>query len=123
LRTIGMRNMGMLIAIAFIVIPMAVRAETWTAHTTLEKEKSAGRCAEQAVAYTLDLTDNTFIATSQYGKMFSITVPADGAIKQAYKRVGPMGFWKLEMTGNVKSRELAVVVVNWHCYYRLIQDS
>jgi hypothetical protein len=114
-----MRNMGMLIAIALIVIPMAVRAETWTAHTTFEKEKSTfGRnCAPQDISYTFDLTDNAFTATSQYGKMFSITVPADGEIKKTYKRVGNMGWRPLEMTGNVKSRELEIVT--WRCYYKL----
>jgi hypothetical protein len=82
--------MGMLVPLAFIVIPTVVSAETWTAHTIFEEEKSmSGRnCSQEAVSYTLDLTDNTFIATSQYGRMFSITVPPDGVIKKTYKRVG-----------------------------------
>jgi hypothetical protein len=114
-----MRNVGMVIAIALIVIPMAVRAETWTAHTTFEKSTWGRNCARVAVPYTLDLTDNTFTATSKYGKMFSITVSADGEIKKTYKRVTPDGFLTLEMTGNVKSRALEVALVNSGCHYKL----
>jgi hypothetical protein len=119
-----MRNMGMFILIAVIVIiPSVVSAEMWTAHTTLEKEKStSARCGEVAISYTLNLTDKTFTATSEYGKMFSITVPADGVIKQTYKRPGGTGWWRLEMTGNVRSRELEIFVDNWHCYYKLTPD-
>jgi hypothetical protein len=115
-----MRNMGMLISIALIVIPTVVSAETWTAHTILEEEKSmSGRiCPEEAISYTLDLTDNTFTATSQYGKMFSVTVPPDGVINTTYKRVTTGTKWvTLQMTGNVKSRELEIVW--WRCYYKL----
>jgi hypothetical protein len=97
-----MRNMGMLVAIAFIVIPTVASAETWTAHTIFEEEKSmSGRtCPEEAVSYTLDLTDNTFTATSQHGKMFSVTVPPDGVINTTYKRVAEGTKWvTLRMTG------------------------
>ena len=115
-----MRNMGMLVAIAFVIIPTVASAETWTAHTIFEKEKSmsGGNCPQVAVSYTLDLTDNTFTATSQYGRMFSVIVPPDGVINTTYKRVSPGTKWvTLQMTGNVKSRELEIVW--WRCYWKL----
>ena len=120
-----MRNMGMLVPIAFIVIPAIVSAETWKAHTTLETEKSmwGQNCPQMAISYTLDLTDNTFTATSQHGKMFTTTTSANGEIKKSYRRVQDTGFLTLEMTGNVKSRELDVVVVGSGCHYKLTPDS
>jgi hypothetical protein len=130
-----MRNMGMLIPIAFIVIiSRVVSAETWKAYTVLDEEKSKswrelegatfgqrGLCTKVPIPYTLDLTDNTFTATSSFGKMFSITVPADGVIKKSYTRAGHMK--PLEMTGNVKSRELEIFDASVACYYKLTQAS
>jgi hypothetical protein len=97
-----MRNMGMLIPIAFIVIiSRVVSAETWKAYTVLDEEKSKswrelegatfgqrGLCTKVPIRYTLELADNTFTATSSFGKMFSIPVPEDGVIKKSYKRAG-----------------------------------
>jgi hypothetical protein len=134
-----MRHMGMLVPLAFIVIPTVVSAETWTAETVLDKEKSKSgtlsesdrgaipdaRCPGVRINYTLDLTDNTFTATSTYGQMFSIAVPADGVIKKTYKRVGynrgpALGAGvTLEMTGNVKSRKLEIFEADMGCYYKL----
>jgi len=130
-----MRKLGMLIPIAFIVIiPRVVSAETWKAYTDLDEEKSKswrklegatfgaiGLCSKVPIPYTLDLTNNTFTATSSFGKMLSITVPADGIIKQTFK---PSGYRKpLEMTGNVKSRELEIFETGTACVYKLTPAS
>lgn len=134
-----MRNMGMLVAIALIVIPTVVSAETWTATVGPAREKSESgtasdsnggalpreRCGkpQRPVVYTLELTNNTFTATSQYGKMFSIAVPADGVIKKTFRRAGRSGQMTFEMTGNVKSRELEITDVNSGCHYDLTPTS
>jgi hypothetical protein len=130
-----MRNMGMLIPIAFIVIiSRVVSAETWKAYTVLDEEKSKswrelegatfgqrGLCTKVPIRYTLELADNTFTATSSFGKMFSIPVPADGVIKKSYKRAGLTK--PLEMTGNVKSRELEIFEPDMGCYFKLTPES
>jgi len=130
-----MRNMGMLISIALVgIMPTVASAEMWTAQTAFEEEKSTPRetrpCGRVPVRYTLELTGNTFTATSQYGKMFNITVPADGKIDKTYiravddKRRGNSYWGHLEMTGNVKSKELEIRMGSggWRCQYQLISD-
>ncbi|HEY2873870.1 MAG TPA: hypothetical protein VGJ56_18240 [Reyranella sp.] len=120
-----MRNIGMLISIALVVIipGAAVSAETWKTQTTLEKERPVQTCTLESIPYTLELTGNTFTATSQYGKMFSIAVPANGEIDKPYRRAGAgaTGTVSLRMTGNVKSRELEFIY--FACRYKLISDS
>jgi hypothetical protein len=132
-----MRTMGMLVPIALIVIPATASAETWKAAAVLDREKSKmdrgnvadARCPQGPIPYTLDLTNNTFTATNSFGKMFSITVPADGVIKVTYKRAGKnrapaLGAQvTLEMTGNVKSRELEIFAADMACYYKLTPPS
>jgi hypothetical protein len=86
-------------------------------------EREISVVAPAAISYTLDLTGDTFTATSQYGKMFSTTVPADGVIRQTYKRPASMGWWRFEMTGNVRSKELEIFMDNRHCYYKLTPDQ
>ncbi len=116
-----MRKLGTLISIAFVtIIPRAVSAEMWTAHTVLEPESSVQTCVPDPVFYTLDVTDNTFTAASQFGKMVSITVPASGEIDKTYTRGGGHGVVSLRMKGNVKSRELEVSMPT--CHYKLISD-
>jgi hypothetical protein len=81
-----MRTIARIIPIALIALPTAVSAETWTAHTILEEEKSKPRavnpCTREPVSYTLELTDNKFTATSQYGEMFSIVVSGERRNRQ-----------------------------------------
>ena len=118
-----MRNLGMLLSIAsLVIIPRVVSAEMWTARTVLEPEKSVQTCTLESIAYTLELTGNTFTATSQYGKMFSIAVPANGEIDKPFRRAGAgaTGTVSLRMIGDVKSRELEVSYRA--CRYKLISD-
>jgi hypothetical protein len=118
-----MRNMGMLLSIAsLVIVPRVVGAEMWTAHTVLESEKSVQTCGPQLISYTLELTGNTFTAISQYGRLFSVAIPANGEIDKPYKRAGAgaTGMVSLRMTGNVKSRELEVS--HRACRYKLVSD-
>jgi hypothetical protein len=100
----------------------------WTAHAVFEAEKSDPRpvrpCGLKPAVYTLELTGSTFTATSQYGRMFSIDVPADGQIDKTYTRPGDrqgVPVWlHLEMTGNVKSRDLEISISR--CRYKLLSD-
>jgi hypothetical protein len=118
-----MRNMGLLVSIGFAaIVPTVASAENWKAEATLDKERSVQTCDAAPVSYTLDVTDNRFTATSQYGRMFSIAVPANGEIDKPFKRAGAgaTGTVSLRMTGNVKSRELEIGYRA--CRYRLIPD-
>jgi hypothetical protein len=113
--------MGMLISIAaLVIIPRVASAEMWTAHTVLEPERSVQTCVQDPVSYTLDVTNNTFTATSQFGRMVSVPVPANGEIDKTYTRAGGHGVVSLRMKGNVTSRELEVSMAT--CRYKLISD-
>jgi hypothetical protein len=92
-------------------------------HQSTLTEKSGDTCLRDPVLYNLEITDNKFTVTNQYGKMFSITVPANGEIYQRYKRVpvtedrNPFRFVEYQMIGNVKTGKLEI----WlgHCVYKL----
>jgi hypothetical protein len=111
--------MARIVLIALIALPTAVHAETWTAQTSLDRVRSLGKCHPVYVTYTFDLTNDTFTATSDFGKMFSITVPPDGMIREHYGRLLTLDVLDLEMTGNVKSRDLEVQELKTHCHYKL----
>lgn len=93
-------------------------------HQATVTEKSGDTCPRDPDPYKLEITNNKLTVTNQYGKMFSISVPADGEIYQHYKRP-PMagdriatGKWmEYTMKGNVKTGKLEI----WHinCVYKL----
>jgi hypothetical protein len=92
-------------------------------HQSTLTEKSGDTCLRDPVLYNLEITDNKLTVANQYGKMFSITVPANGEIYQHYKRVpvtedrNPFKFVEYQMIGNVKTGKLEI----WlgHCVYKL----
>jgi|SRR5580704_2963753 hypothetical protein len=92
-------------------------------HQSTLTEKSGDTCLRDPVLYNLAITDNKFTVTNQYGKMFSITVPANGEIYQHYKRVpvtedrNPFKFVEYQMIGNVKTGKLEIWLGN--CVYKL----
>src|SRR5580704_15622333 len=113
-----MRKIAVLTLISFIVIPVAVSAETWTAHM------SGGNCGQAGYTFTFTLVNNTFTAANKYGQLFSITVPADGVIKKTYKPLSPrLAMRTFEMRGNVKSRDLEIFDTDLPCSFKLTPDS
>jgi hypothetical protein len=92
-------------------------------HQSTLTEKSGDTCLRDPVLYNLAITDNKLTVTNQYGKMFSITVPANGEIYQHYKRVpvtedrNPFKFVEYQMIGNVKTGKLEIWLGN--CVYKL----
>jgi hypothetical protein len=93
-------------------------------HQATMTEKSGDTCPRDPDPYKLEITNNKLTVTNQYGKMFSISVPADGEIYQHYKRP-PMagdrialGKWmEYTMKGNVKTGKLEIWHI--HCVYKL----
>jgi hypothetical protein len=96
-------------------------------HQATLTEKSGDTCLGE-VLYNLAITDNKLTVSNQHGKMFSITVPANGEIYQRYKRVpvtedskyearSPFKFVEYQIIGNVKTGKLEI----WqsHCVYKL----
>jgi hypothetical protein len=86
--------------------------------------KSGRACPLDPEPYKLEIANNIFTVTNDYGIMFSIAVPADGEIYQLYKRP-PMagdhiasGKWmEYKMIGNVKTGKLVIWAAN--CVYTL----
>jgi hypothetical protein len=113
-----MRSIGVLTAIAFTVVPVAVSAETWTAYV------SGLNCGRGGITYIFTLANNTFTASNRHGQLFSITVPADGVIDKTYKPLSSnLGTRTFEITGNVKSRELEILDTDIHCRYKVTPTS
>lgn len=92
-------------------------------HQSTLTEKSGDTCLRDPVLYNLAIADNKLTVANQYGKMFSITIPANGEIYQRYKRVpvtedrNPFRFVEYQMIGNVKTGTLEI----WlgPCVYKL----
>jgi hypothetical protein len=86
---------------------------------------TSGRaCPLDPEPYKLEITNNKFTVTNDYGIMFSITVPADGEIYQLYKRppmagdhIAPGKWMEYKMIGNVKTGKLVIWAAN--CVYTL----
>jgi hypothetical protein len=96
-------------------------AETWKARNLLIENKSAGSCLryKDGGLYTLDFTDGTFTASNVNGKMFSVKVAVDGNVKQAF--ISPSSA-RLEIVGNVKSRELETINSQAGCRWKLTPE-
>jgi hypothetical protein len=85
-------------------------AEEWQARGELLADQSMNLCAanygrELYPPLSFESVDNTFSLSNKYGVMFTIAVPADGAIKHAYAWPSVGSF---VISGNVKSRELQI---------------
>jgi hypothetical protein len=86
---------------------------------------TSGRaCPLDPEPYKLEITNNKFTVTNDYGIMFSIAVPADGEIDQLYKRPPVNGDrvvagkrMEYRMMGNVKTGKLVIWAAN--CVYTL----
>lgn len=115
-----LRIVWRLAAALTIIVSGAARAETWKARAELIATKSAEGCPRELSVYTLDLAGDTFSATDVDGKMFSISVPANGIIKEDYR--SPTGN-RLEMSGNIKTKHLEIYSGHRGCWWRLVVEK
>jgi hypothetical protein len=115
-----MRIVWRLAAAFTIIVSGPAWAETWKARAELIATKSAEGCSQQLSVYTLDLAGDTFSATDVDGRMFSITVPANGIIKEDYR--SPSGN-RLEVAGNVKTKHLEIYSGHRGCWWRLVAEK
>jgi hypothetical protein len=115
-----MRIMWSLAAALTITVSGPAWAETWKARAELIETKSAEGCPRQLSVYTLDLAGDTFSATDVDGKMFSISLPANGVIKEDYR--SPTGN-RLEMSGNVRTKHLEIYSGHRGCWWRLVAEK
>jgi hypothetical protein len=97
----------------------------WKATSTLVMDRSALSCARSRGSYSLDLTNDMLTVDSAEGRMFSVTVPVDGSIKQSFKAAG--GGWSgtptYEMVGNARTRELEVINNAAGCRWKLTPEA
>ena len=87
-------------------------AEKWQARGELLADQSMTNCdnaygggRELYPPPSFEFVDNTLSLSNKYGVMFTIPVPADGAIKHAYAWPSVGSF---VISGNVKSREFQI---------------
>jgi hypothetical protein len=85
-------------------------AEKWQARGELLADQSMNLCPanygrELYPPPSFEFVDNTLSLSNKYGVMFTIAVPADGAIRHAYAWPNVGSF---VISGNVKSREFQI---------------
>jgi hypothetical protein len=85
------------------------------------EDKSPGFCLryKEGGTYTLDYTNSVFTATNENGKMFSVKLPDDGAVKQSFKSSSGAS---LVIEGNAKTRELITTNKNSGCRWKLTPE-
>jgi hypothetical protein len=89
----------------------------WKARNVLEVDRSAGGCAKEGTAYSLDLTGDTLTVDDVNGRMLTTSVPSDGKIDQSFR--SPSGA-RLEIVGNARSRDLEIVNSRYGCRWKLV---
>ena len=90
------------------------------------QDRSAGICTRIRTSYSLDLTNDTLTVDTVDGRMFSTTVPADGAIKQSFKAPPGLAFQTYstyEVTGNARTRDLELVNNAIGCRWKLTPEA
>lgn len=96
----------------------------WKASSTLVPDRSAGGCARSRGTHSFDLTNDMLTVDSADGRMLSVTVPVDGAIKQSFKGPsgGPSGAATYELVGNARTRDLELVNNTAGCRWKLTPE-
>lgn len=95
---------------------LAGATETWDAH--LEVASGEERCDRGATgAYTFTWDGTAFSASTPTGRMFLVTLPADGKI--AHEFFSPSGA-RITIRGNVNARTLEIVNASTGCTYRFV---
>ena len=121
-----MRATWTLALLAIVGFSGFAHAEKWQARGELLADQSMTNCAnnygggrELYPAPSFDFVDNTLSLSNKYGVIFTIAVPADGAIKHAYAWPSVGSFVIL---GNVKSREFQISTTSYQlvCRWKVI---
>ena len=115
-----MSRCGMLLVALVLVGSPEVRAETWMTRIDLVPESSAKTCAEvPQVMWTLTLEAGTFSGANNFGAKFSTPVGPDGTVKASYTgKSGSNETFEMELTGNVKTRQVELFNAKYSCRYR-----
>src|SRR5947207_3467166 len=97
-------------------------AETWRTKVALMEAESPANCAEADVSklfYQITVTGNEFSAKTSTGETFSTPVAADGSIKTTF--TGSLGArtFSIDLTGNVKTRELQAFNRKYSCRFKI----
>jgi len=110
----------LVLLLAIAGVPGVAHSETWQARGELMVDKSVTNCdKELAPPSTFELVASDFSMSNKLGKMFTITVPADGEINHAYQSPSSAHF---EISGNVKSRDLRLHNSDTNCWWKLISQ-
>lgn len=110
----------LVLLLAIAGVPGAAHSETWQARGELMADRSVTNCDKVLDPGIFELVAGAFSLSNKLGKMFTITVPADGEIKHVYQSPSNAHF---EISGNVKSRDLRLRNSDTNCSWKLIPQS
>ena len=105
--------------LAIAGVPGVAYSETWQARGELLADKSVTNCDKVLDPSRFELVASDFSLSNKLGKMFTITVPADGEIQHFYQSPSSAHF---EISGNVKSRDLRLRNSDTNCSWKLISQ-
>ena len=116
-----MRTLAALIMLSVVGAAPLALAEAWRAKPGLEPG-SPPDCKEADVSHLFfDLADtgNELSVKTSSGAAFSAPIGADGSVKTTFKLpVGAKSF-SVDLTGNVKTREMEVFNERYSCRFKL----
>jgi len=117
-----MRALAAVVVLSIISASPPAFAETWRTKVALMEAESPANCAEADVSklfYQVTVTGNEFSAKTSTGEAFSTPVAADGSVKTTF--TGSLGAktFSIDLTGNVKTRELQAFNRKYSCRFKL----
>ena len=117
-----MRALAAVVVLSIISAAPAAFAETWRTKVALMEAESPANCAEADVSklfYQLTVAGNEFSAKTSTGETFSTPVAADGSVKTTF--TGSLGAktYSIDLTGNVKTREMEAFNRQYSCRFKL----
>jgi hypothetical protein len=104
--------------VAPVSAPTVYGPGPWKARTVLIADRSAGSCSKFELGYSLDVAGDTFTAKARLVEMFSVPLPADGAVTHTFRPTG--GATNLQIVGNARTRNLEIVDASAGCRWNLL---
>jgi len=113
-----MGRMGVATSTCIILLALSAsaQAQTWSANLVGLSGNTARCDPGAAVTYTFTREGNNFSGSNPNGKVFTITLPADGKVSHEFKSSSGA---RLLLTGSAQTRQLEIANIDSKCKYIL----
>lgn len=116
-----MRTMILAASAALFLASAGAQAasDSWGVRPTLDKQRSAGNCTDNAGNATLVVQGNVLTYKSSGGS-YNLRLAPDGSVKDEFKTLNGN---RLQVTGNVRTRTIEFHNQDFGCTYKVLPTS